>query len=81
MGNAYFQQGRLAESLKAYQVVKKMSPDYLGVYVSIAEIYYKQHLYDDAIRECSIALELMPDFDEARTIVKRIQDDREKHGE
>ena len=75
IGNVYFQQGRLEESLREYQRVKKMSPDYLGVYISIGKIYHKQRRYDDALNECRTVLKFKPDFEEARILLKRIQEE------
>ncbi|MBF0343504.1 MAG: tetratricopeptide repeat protein [Nitrospirae bacterium] len=65
LGADYYDQGRVDEAIKQYEIAIKLKSDYTDAYINLGNVYEKQGRLDDAIRLYQTALKINPDFADA----------------
>jgi protein O-mannosyl-transferase len=66
LGNAYFDEGRLADSAAAYRRAIDAHPDYPEAHNNLANILAGQRRYDEAREHYEAALRVKPDYSQAQ---------------
>jgi tetratricopeptide (TPR) repeat protein len=76
LGGIYLKQGRMNETIAAYQAAIKRKPDYAEAHNNLGVAYQKKGRLDDAVQEIQTALKYKPDYAEAHNTLGQVYYDQ-----
>jgi tetratricopeptide (TPR) repeat protein len=73
LGNLRLQQAKYQEAIESYRQVQKLEPDFAITSYKLGLAYFKQNQWAKAEKEWMRALELNPDFEQARKTLDSVR--------